>query len=71
MHQIHQEISSDKAGTLYRLGCWIWDPRSRLDLDPAERRQSLEKKQVWKAKECLTFSNLLPALGVAQKRGGF
>ncbi|KAH0712270.1 hypothetical protein KY289_008229 [Solanum tuberosum] len=40
--KIRASLSVDHYRRILELGCWIRDPRSRLDEDPAERGQSLE-----------------------------
>ncbi|KAI3681463.1 hypothetical protein L6452_36259 [Arctium lappa] len=57
-------------GTVYQLGCWIRDPRSRLDQHPAERGQSLEATG-WKTKRTLGLflSSSRPRSRSSIKRG--
>ncbi|KAH0640849.1 hypothetical protein KY285_037435 [Solanum tuberosum] len=40
--KIRTSLPADHCRPILELGCWIRDPRSRLDQDPAERGQSLE-----------------------------
>nr|GFA22689.1 NADH dehydrogenase [ubiquinone] iron-sulfur protein 2 [Tanacetum cinerariifolium]GFA57224.1 NADH dehydrogenase [ubiquinone] iron-sulfur protein 2 [Tanacetum cinerariifolium] len=40
--KIRMSLSADHCRPILELGCWIRDPRSRLDQHPTERGQSLE-----------------------------
>ncbi|KAH0702274.1 hypothetical protein KY285_016552 [Solanum tuberosum] len=50
--KIRTSLSADHCRPILELGCWIMDPRSRLDQDPAERGQSLETTG-WESKRTL------------------
>ncbi|KAH0688470.1 hypothetical protein KY284_019023 [Solanum tuberosum] len=50
--KIRTSLPADHCRPILELGCWIRDPRSRLDQDPAERGQSLETTG-WESKRTL------------------
>ncbi|GKD55726.1 hypothetical protein Tco_1289113 [Tanacetum coccineum] len=68
--KIRTSLPADHCRPILELGCWIRDPRSRLDQHPTERGQSLEATG-WETKRTLGLflSSSRPRSRSSTKRG--